>query len=150
MKRIINLILFFIIVIVAKSQQPVKWNYSAKKISGNQYQIYLTANIDEGWHLYSQKQPVSAIALPTKISFTKSPLIKLKGNIQEKGELKKTKEEILETEAWLYENKVNFIQTVELKGAVKTNLTGNIEYQVCTNEKCLPPTTVNFSIALKE
>jgi hypothetical protein len=31
---------------------------------------------------------------------------------------------------------------------VKTNVTGKLEYQTCDDKKCLPPKTVNFTIAL--
>jgi hypothetical protein len=41
-----------------------------------------------------------------------------------------------------------FIQRVKLRGKAKTNITGKLEYQTCNDEKCLPPKTVNLSIAL--
>ena len=150
MKRVLNLILLVVIAFVAKSQQPVKWNWSVKKITDKQYEIYLTASIDHGWHIYSQKQPKEAIASPTTIVFSKNPLIALKGKILEKGNLMKIKEEVLGTESWMYENEISFVQRVELKGNVKTNINGSVEFQVCTNEKCLPPATVAFSLAVKE
>jgi Disulphide bond corrector protein DsbC len=48
-----------------------------------------------------------------------------------------------------YSNMVTFTQKIKLKANVKTNLTGSVEYQTCDDKKCLPPKTVNFSIALK-
>ena len=132
------------------AQQPVKWSYDAKKLGANKYELHIRANIDAGWHLFSQKQPESAIALPTTIQFTKNPLISLKGKIKEQGDLKKRKEETLDIESWLYEGEVSFVQLIETKGKAKTNVNGNIEFQVCTDEKCLPPATISFSIPLKE
>ena len=46
-------------------------------------------------------------------------------------------------------DKVDFVQVVKLKANAKTNVSGNVEFQTCNDEKCLPPKTVNFSIALK-
>lgn len=121
-----------------------------KKINNTQYEIRLIASIDKGWHLYSQRQPDDAIALPTAISFVKHPLVSLKGDVQEKGELIKQKEASLGIESWVYEEHVQFIQIIELKNKTKTSLSGNIEFQACTNEKCLPPAKFNFSIVLQE
>ncbi len=134
----------------APAQQPVKWSYSQKKISNRQYEIYITARLEAGWHLYSQNQPADAIGLPTKIRFSKNPLVAYKGSLMEKGKLKKIKEEILGTEEWLYEEEVSFIQLMEMKNRGKTNVNGTIEFQVCTNERCLYPATINFSISLNQ
>jgi len=48
-----------------------------------------------------------------------------------------------------YSNNVDFVQIVKLKGSAKTNVSGSVEYQTCDDKKCLPPKTVNFSVALK-
>ena len=47
-----------------------------------------------------------------------------------------------------YENKLEFNQVVVLKKNIKTNLSGNIKYQACTKEMCLPPANTLFSIPL--
>jgi hypothetical protein len=150
-KKMISLYLIFACTVgFTTAQKPVKWTYSAKKISDSRYELQINAKIDEGWHIYSQNQPQSAIAAPTTITFNKNPLIKLKGKIQEQGKLKKKKEEVIDSESWWYEKEVSFVQLVELKGKTKTSVNGNIAFQVCTDEKCLPPTTISFNIPLKE
>jgi hypothetical protein len=55
----------------------------------------------------------------------------------------------LDIEAWQYAGKVEFVQQVKFKAKTKTNLSGTIEYQVCTDEKCLPPTTVRFNVSIQ-
>jgi thiol:disulfide interchange protein DsbD len=65
------------------------------------------------------------------------------------GKLEKFKDEVLDVTAFQYSNKVSFVQVVKLKGRAKTNVTGKLEFQTCDDKKCLPPKTVNFSIALK-
>ena len=47
-----------------------------------------------------------------------------------------------------YSNFVEFVQKIKLKANVKTNFSGSVEYQTCDDKKCLPPKTVNFSIAI--
>jgi len=130
------------------AQSPVKWTYSAKKTGEKAYEVHITASIEKGWHLYAQIQPEDAIALPTEIKFNSNPLLTFTGNIKEVGKLEKTKELTLGTEAWQYGDKVDFVQTIKLKANVKTNIGGSIEFQACTDEKCLPPKTVKFSLGI--
>jgi thiol:disulfide interchange protein DsbD len=36
-----------------------------------------------------------------------------------------------------------------VKGTVKTNMAGKVEYMLCNDKECLPPKKVDFSIALQ-
>lgn len=134
---------------MAKSQTPVNWTFSSKKISDKTYEVHLTATLQSGWHLYSQLQPDDAIAIPTGFKFSNNPLLKLDGKTREIGKLEKYKDEKLGISANQYSKKVDFIQVIKLKGNAKTNITGSVEYQTCDDKKCLPPKTVNFSVDLK-
>ncbi len=128
--------------------EPISWKFSSKKISDNVYEVRMTATLNKGWHLYSQNQPKDAIAIPTSFSFNKNPLLEFDGNVKEIGKMEKFVDKELDVSAFQYSNEVSFVQKVKLKGKAKTNVTGKLEYQVCTDEKCLPAKTVNLSIAL--
>lgn len=135
----------------AQILQPVRWNYSGKKIADKNYEVHITATMQNGWHLYSQTQPKEVIALPTTIKFSKNTLLNFIGKIKEVGKLEKVKVPTLGIEQWQYSEKVDFVQTVQLKiKNAKTIIAGTIEFQTCTNEKCLPPKTINFSVQLNE
>jgi hypothetical protein len=149
MKKGIGFCLAVITAITVQAQRPVTWNYSAKKISDKVYELHLRATIQNGWHLYAQRQPENFIGIPTTIKFSKHPLLFFEGKIKEVGELKKSKEESLDIESWQYNNEVDFVQRVTLKNNIKTNVSGSIEFQVCTDEMCLQPAVVNFNIALE-
>ena len=127
---------------------PVSWSFNSKKTGENVYEIQMTATIQQGWHLYSQSQPKDAIAQPTSFVFNKNPLLEFNGNVKEVGKLEKFVDRELEVSANQYSNKVVFVQKVKLKGKAKTNVTGKLTYQTCDDKKCLPPKTVNLSIAL--
>ena len=133
---------------LVRAQHPINWKYSTKKIADKVYEVHITAVIDDGWHLYAQQQPKSFIGSATTIRFNTHPLVVFKGKVKEVGALKKTKEPTLGIESWQYANEVDFVQQVTLKNNIKTAVTGNIEFQVCTDEKCLPPASVNFNIQL--
>ena len=109
----------------------------------------MVANIQSGWHLYSQAQPKDAIAIPTSFSFNKNPLVELDGKIKETGKLEKFVDNDLGVSANQYSKLVVFTQKVKLKSKAKSNVGGNVTFQTCDDKKCLPPKTVNFSIALK-
>lgn len=150
MKRLITFIslLFLTSTLFAQSGKKVSWTYSAKKIEGNEYEIRLSATIQPGWHMYSQNQSSDAIALPTKITFTKNPLVTLQGNTTEKGKLLDEYEKATASRSKYYQGKVDFIQKIKLKGSAKTSVSGEIEFMVCDDKQCLPPEKVKFSIKL--
>jgi thiol:disulfide interchange protein DsbD len=128
---------------------PVTWSFTASKISDKTYEVHMKASIQGGWHLYSQSQPADAIAIPTTFTINANPLFTKEGKIKEVGKMEVMKDVSLGISANQYSREVDFVQKIKLKGNVKTNLTGNVEYQTCDDKKCLPPKTVNFSIALK-
>ncbi len=133
---------------VASAQNPVTWSFTSKKLADNAYEICMTATIEKKWHLFSQTQPDDAVASPTAFTITNNPLIELVGKIKEVGKLEKFHDKELDISAYQYSEKVEFIQTIKLKGKVKTSFNGSVEYQTCDDKKCLPPKTVNFKVAL--
>lgn len=150
MKRVVFFLMMTLGISAAHAQlNPVSWSFSSKKIADKTYEIHLTATMQSGWHLYSQVQPEDAIAIPTGFKINSNPLMALEGKIKEVGKMEKFHDAKLEVSANQYADKVDFVQVVKLKANVKTNLTGSVEYQTCDDKKCLPPRTVNFSIAVK-
>lgn len=129
-------------------ENPVKWEFSSKKISDKVYEVHLKATMNNGWHIYAQKQPKGGIGLPTTVKFSANPLLAFKGTPQEKGKLEVVKNEEMDMENHQYENEVEFVQTVIMKAKVKTNITGTIEFMACTEEHCLPPASQKFTIAI--
>jgi hypothetical protein len=133
----------------AAAQNPVRWDFSTKKLADKRFEVRLTAIIQNGWHMYAAEQPADAIAFPTTVKFRQNPLIKFKGGIRTEGALTKVREELLGIESWQFAERVSFVQVIELKGKVKTHLNGTVEYQACTEDKCLPNAVVNFQVSLE-
>jgi hypothetical protein len=148
-KAFLFLAVVFSSMVLNAQLNPVNWTFSAIKKDSKTFEVHMTANIQSGWHLYSQMQPDDAIAIPTGFTINNNPLVSLEGKVKEVGKMEKFRDKKLDVSANQYSNKVDFVQVVKLKGVVKTNLTGNVEYQTCDDEKCLPPKKVSFSIALK-
>ena len=150
MKRLFVLAGFVFAAFGARAQlNPVIWSFSAQKVADKTYEIHMKATIQSGWHLFSQNQPEDAIAIPTAFSIRANPLFKPDGKIKEVGKMEVMKDAVLGISANQYSNTVVFVQKIKLKSNVKTNFTGNVEYQTCDDKKCLPAKTVNFNVAIK-
>jgi thiol:disulfide interchange protein DsbD len=154
MKKIVSIIFALFSVVVVNAQlnallNPVSWSFSVKKITDKTYEVRLKANIESGWHLFSQNQPDDAIAIPTGINFNNNPLITVLGKAKEVGKLEKYKDKKLGISANQYSESVEFVQTIKLKANVNTNISGEVEYQTCDDKKCLPPKKVPFNLAVK-
>lgn len=129
-------------------KNPISWTTSAKKIADKTYEITLVANIPEGWHMYSQSTPEGG-PLPTKVSFSKNPLVIPQGAIKEKGKLEQRHEPLFGVDVKQYSDRLEFSQTVKLKANVKTSVDVAVEFMVCDDRECLPPVTKKFTVALK-
>ena len=130
------------------SQGPVNWNFSVKKISDKVYDLYFTANVIPGWHLYSQTSPEGGPD-PTTILFNKNPLLIYEGKIKENGELLEKFEDVFGVVVKYYEDKVDFIQRVRLKSNIKTIANGKLGFMTCNDEKCLPFAELPFKFQIQ-
>ena len=150
MKKIIVIVvaIFTISGLQAQVQDPVKWNYSATKKSDKEYTVTIDATLPGAWHIYSINTPADG-PVPTSISFKKNPLVTLDGTVKENGKLKTDHDDVFGVDVKYYADKVEFVQNVKLKSAVKTNVTGTIKYMVCNDKMCLPPKTIPFNIQLQ-
>jgi hypothetical protein len=151
MKKTALIALVVLASLTAKAQvlSPVTWSFSAVKVSDKMYEIHMKATIQNGWHLYSQTQPDDAVNMPTEFTVNPNPLFTREGKIKEIGKMEVMKDATLGISANQYSTTVDFVQKVKMKAKVKTNFTGNVEYQTCDDKKCLPPKKVNFSVVLQ-
>ncbi len=151
MKQLLASVTFLLVSLLsfAQSGTKVKWDYSVKKISDKKYEVRMIATIQPGWHLYSQTQSADAIALPTKISFAKNPLITVSGSAKEVGKVTDAFDKATQSRSRFYSNKVEFVQIVTLKNNIKTSIVGDVEFMVCDDRQCLPPDKTKFTVKLE-
>lgn len=139
MKRVI-IFLALIISTNAFSQilDPVKWSTSVNKISDIEFELIATATIDNGWHLYSQSVPQNG-PIPTSFVFLGNSNYLKKGNTQE-DEGHTVDDPIFEMEIKYFEYTVEFKQRIKLKNKTAFTIHATVEYMVCDDSRCLPPT----------
>ena len=132
----------------AQLNNPVSWTFTAKKTSDKTFEVHLSATLQKGWHIYSQTTADGG-PVPTTFTFTSNPLLIITGIPKEIGKLEQKHEPLFGVDVKQYSQKVEFVIIAKLKTAVKTNLSGSVEYMVCNDKECLPPKIVTFSIPLK-
>lgn len=121
---------------------PVKWSTSIKKISETEYDLISTATIDKGWHLYSQEVPEDG-PIPTYFEFEESPHYKSIGKVKEQNGITEH-DPVFDMIITYFENKASFTKRIQLTGNQGTTINGEVEFMVCDDTNCLPPTYVDL------
>lgn len=149
MKKIIPLFSLLLVLSVGTKAQlsdPVKWTFSAKKKTANTYEVVISAAFASPWHLYSQTTPDGG-PIPTTFTFKKNPLVSIDGKIREVGTMKTKRDDGFDVDVKYYINKVDFVQTVKVKG--NTSISGTVEYMTGNGKQVLPPVSKSFNIKLQ-
>jgi thiol:disulfide interchange protein DsbD len=121
---------------------PVKWSTSIKKISETEYDLISKATIEDKWHLYSQVVPDNG-PLPTNLTFEENSAYKLVGKAKEsKGHT--VHDPVFDMVITFFENTATFTQRVKLTGDKGTTVKGEVEFMVCDDTRCLPPSYVDL------
>jgi hypothetical protein len=143
----ITALIFFVAYGTIRAQEPnmIRWNFSSTKINDTTYELHMLAKVDAPWHIYSQNLS-AATGFATRITFTKSPLVVLRGNLKEQGKRLTQKDPTTGNVLSYYSDIVEFVQTVTLNAPAKTRVNGSIQYMLCTDERCLPPATKKFTV----
>ncbi len=132
----------------AQIYNPVKWSTSTEKVNDSDFELVLTADIESGWHLYSQKVPEGG-PIATTISFTEDPeSFQLLGSPEE-GEGHEEFDNVFEMDIKYFETRAVFRQRVRVLTDEKTTVVGAVEFMVCDDANCLPPTEVDVSFEIQ-
>ncbi|GAB5400187.1 MAG: thioredoxin family protein [Aureisphaera sp.] len=129
---------------------PVKWNVSIQQKQGQQYEILINAEIDAGWHLYSQKQFGEEFEgpIPTEIYFNATDsTYRLVGETKE-PQIKPIYDKVFDLDVVYFEDKVEFSQVIEMINDKDFKAVVEVNYSVCDDEKCLAPESKSFEVNL--
>ncbi|MEO8793863.1 MAG: cytochrome c biogenesis protein CcdA [Daejeonella sp.] len=148
MKKLLGFILIlFAVTSQAQILEPVKWSFSSKTINDKEAELILIAKIDKGWHVYSQFIEEGG-PVPTSFTFKPSPDYKLVGKVSESPKPITAMDKTFDMKIAYHENLVTFKQKIRLNKP-KTSVSGSLEYMVCNDERCLPPSEVEFKIPVE-
>ena len=143
MKKIILILLLTLgFTSYAQVFEPVKWTTSVEKVSETEYNLVAKASIDRGWHLYSQNVPEDG-PIPTSFSFEENEGYSLIGNVEEE-EGHTIDDPVFNMVIKFFEDSATFKQKIKITSTELTAIIGEVEFMVCDDSKCLPPTYIDL------
>ncbi len=138
--------LFLPMLLALHAGSPVQWTFQAVPVEQGVFQVELSAQVEEGWHIYATELPSDLGPIPTTIRFAPSNAYQLIDGLEEPTPA----EEFDPNFSMLvrhHSNKVVFRQGV--RGTVENAVvSGDVEYMVCNDKTCLPPVVVPFTVPL--
>lgn len=126
---------------------PVSWSTAVKDNRDGTFNLEMRAEIDEGWHLYSQVLPSDEGPIATEFTFKSSDNYELIGKVVEP----KAKTEFdpnFDMDLNYFEHEVIFTQKVKPKAPGALKVLGDVYFMVCDAEKCLPPEYVDLEFEI--
>lgn len=133
--------------LLTAQDNPVHFKFSTKKISECEYDLQFIASIDETWHMYSLT-PVNDGPNPTVFTFNKSADYELVGKTTESKPVKEF-DKVFEMEVKYFKHTATFTQRIKLKTDKKISIKGKLEFQACTEEKCIFPPADDFEFQVQ-
>ncbi|MBB4801572.1 thiol:disulfide interchange protein DsbD [Flavobacterium nitrogenifigens] len=150
MKKNIFLLGFFLlfsIFVKAQIYNPIKWVTHVENISENEYELQAKAIIEPGWHLYSQSV-LDGGPIPTRFSFVKSSECEFFGAVkEEKGKM--VNDPVFKMQIKFFEKETTFKQRIKISSLKLFKIKAEVEYMVCNDENCLPPTFDELEFTVK-
>ena len=128
-------------------ESPVKWLYEAKKVTDGQYDLVFTANIQDGWYVYSQYLESDEGPIRTTFTFDENPSVKMEGKNVENGKKYEGYDDLFGMNIIKFSGTPTFTQRVKI--SAPTTLKGHVEFMTCDSERCLPPVEIPFRFDLK-
>ncbi len=126
-----------------KLLKPVTWEITSKKDSDGTILISATANIEEGWHVYSINLPSEDGPVATELSILNGEF-ELIGELIEIGELHSEYDENFMMDLDYFEGAMKLEQGFKATGSKA--ISGEVYFMCCDAEKCLPPETIEFFV----
>lgn len=129
-------------------KDPTTWTYEVKKTGEGKYDLIFHLKLKEHWHIWSMNPGGDGLQIPPSFSFKKNAQYTLKGKTTEAGAKKTETMDGVDGPVSFFENKVDYTQSIEATNNQK--ISGTLEYQVCDESMCLPPTKKAFSFEITD
>lgn len=126
---------------------PVSWSTEVRQTADGKYDLLIHAEIDKGWHLYSQTLPSDDGPIATEFTFPEAKGYKLVGKVSE-PEPQNEYDPNFDMELSYFKDQVIFVQKLETNSLSPIKLTAEVYFMVCDEEKCLPPEYVDLEFQI--
>ncbi len=130
---------------LGQEEMPVSWTFSIEEIGENNYNLIFKADIEDTWTVYSQFIEEGG-PVPTTIWYENEDVIERIGTAAESGHLKKGMDPVFEMEVTKFLDDEPYIITQQVKVKDPSEkLKGYLTFMTCDDERCLPPTDIEFT-----
>ena len=146
MKRSLTGFFTLLAVVLFAQPQPVKWTTTYQS-TDDAVLVTIHADIEEGWHLYSQNIEAGG-PIPTSFYLDSTSSYTTSG-IWTESEPHVEFDTNFDMDLAYFSNAVDFTATLEPTVADFT-VSGELEFMVCNDEMCLPPTFVDFNVQVMD
>ncbi len=149
MKKLATLFLLLSMTLAGFAQilDPVKWTYTVKDINATESELIFTAQLDAGWHLYSQHtDPNGPLAI--YFEFKDSPDYQRVGGVKE-PKAHEEMDDVFQCIVRSFSDKVTFRQRIVRRSQKDFKVTGTFGYQLCNDGSCIAPEDRDFSFSVK-
>lgn len=147
MKKLILLLLALPFVVSAQIYDPVTWSFTQEQISPDEIELKFTADIEEGWYLYSQTIEDDG-PVPTSFIFFESDSFQLVGPTTEGTPIEQF-DPNFDMVLSYFKKEAVFTQRIKVNTNNDFTLKGELTFMVCDVSKCLPPEYVEFEFDVK-
>jgi len=132
-KYILFFFFFNFINVIAAPDNPVSWEISSKSLDNNKTEITMTAQLNNGYHVYTHDINPDAGPIPLSVAY-ENKAMKVESQ-QVKGNKITKYDEAFGTDLSYFENKFSIIQVVT---STDKSIKGTIDYMVCNEVSCMP------------
>lgn len=148
MKNSMTILLFLLsYCMFGQIYNPVKWTTSVEKKSEKEYLLKAEAKIQSGWHLYGQYIEEGG---PSATIFTfknEKKDFELIGKTSE-GKGHEVLDKVFDMKIKYFEGKALFTQKIKFTKDAISNIDAEVEFMVCDDSNCLPPTSEELSFII--
>lgn len=127
--------------------EGAKWTFRVEQTDSCEAVLIFKATTLDKFHIYSQQDNGNDGPIPTSFTFKKSADYQLIGKVQE-GHAEEVFDQQFQMKVKFFHGVTEFKQKIKISTRKKFNVEGYLTYMACDDEKCLPPTDVDFSFAV--
>lgn len=145
MKKILMMVftcVSYCMMTMAQMVNPVHFNSQMKTLSPTEAEIVFSAQIDNGWHVYSTDIKGDGPIVAT-FKGVKMDGVEAVGQLRPVGNVVRKFDNMFGMEVAYFENKATFVQKVRFTKP-QYDIDCYLEYGACNDMMCLPPTQVDF------
>ena len=127
---------------------PVSWTFSSEQ-NEQEVKLLFKASIEGNWHMYDINLPEGG-PISTSFHYNDSTLFDFVGEMKSNPKSHELFDTSFQMNIRYFEKEVMFEQIIKLKSDNVSSLGGHVEFVVCNDETCLPPTEIDFLFKLKD